>query len=303
MSNKQLNLAWKAKLQSNDAGGCYPSTEALAEKCGMARETVSRCITSMRKKGLLEVKSGKRNTNNYSLKIEEYLAIFDNENAEKSCQNHNGDVTHSHNSNTQHVTISHNSCHRDVTHNHITRDGASQLDVTHNHITRDGASQLYINPKEPSSEPSITKQCSAGEKRIDELMEKIKIIFQAATLNHETLITAGNSEIQRWLANEMDVELDILPIITSLIAKANAANKKITKFSYFTDAIADAKATRTAPMPLGKPTQPQGNQRDAQRNQQPLKPKHAIASFLGAEAEARKLGLRCSQAELEGAES
>jgi hypothetical protein len=65
------------------------------------------------------------------------------------------------------------------------------------------------------------------------------------------------SEPSRWLANGCDLEKDILPVIRARAAKA--PHGSIRSWGYFTQAVADAKAAREAPMPEGKkPAQSQG---------------------------------------------
>jgi hypothetical protein len=58
------------------------------------------------------------------------------------------------------------------------------------------------------------------------------------------------SEQARWLADGCDIELDILPTIRARTAKASPGS--IRSWSYFTQAIADAKAARLTPMPTGQ---------------------------------------------------
>jgi hypothetical protein len=72
------------------------------------------------------------------------------------------------------------------------------------------------------------------------------------------------SEPIKWLESGCDLELDILPTVKARAHKLRPGS--IKNWSYFTDAIADAKAAREAPMPKGspgaataKPGKPQGN--------------------------------------------
>lgn len=58
------------------------------------------------------------------------------------------------------------------------------------------------------------------------------------------------SEQQMWLSNGCDLEADILPTIRALSARQ--PNGSIKSWRYFTQAIADAKAARIAPMPEGR---------------------------------------------------
>ncbi len=57
------------------------------------------------------------------------------------------------------------------------------------------------------------------------------------------------SEQARWLEAGCDIEMDIIPTIRARTAKAPPGS--IRSWSYFTQAVADAKAKRTAPMPEG----------------------------------------------------
>lgn len=64
----------------------------------------------------------------------------------------------------------------------------------------------------------------------------------------------GYSEIKRWLDDGCDFEIDVLPTIQAVSARnIERGYELITSWSYFTTAIARAKATRLAPMPEAKP--------------------------------------------------
>jgi hypothetical protein len=69
--------------------------------------------------------------------------------------------------------------------------------------------------------------------------------------------TVGTLEVmatpRNWLDNGCDLELDILPTVRALALRRPPQSLKT--WSYFTEAIADAKAARTAPMPEGRPRQ------------------------------------------------
>ncbi len=58
-----------------------------------------------------------------------------------------------------------------------------------------------------------------------------------------------SSEAMSWLAGGADPEIDIYPTVQRL----SAGNGSIKSMRYFTQAIADAKATRERPLPEGKP--------------------------------------------------
>lgn len=57
------------------------------------------------------------------------------------------------------------------------------------------------------------------------------------------------SEPRRWLDQGCDLELDILPALRAVAAKRPPGS--VGGWAYFTNAVADAKATRTAPMAAG----------------------------------------------------
>jgi hypothetical protein len=95
-------------------------------------------------------------------------------------------------------------------------------------------------------------RATARENEVEKLMDKVKIVFQTANEMHPTLFHDGSGTIQQWLNNGMDLEMDILPTIKALITKANSQGKTISKFGFFTNAIADAKVTRTATMATGQ---------------------------------------------------
>lgn len=65
--------------------------------------------------------------------------------------------------------------------------------------------------------------------------------------------------VGEWL-KKWDLELDILPTVRSSVAKRAASGKSpIRRFEFFEDAIADAFASRNAPLPTGTPERRDGN--------------------------------------------
>jgi hypothetical protein len=62
------------------------------------------------------------------------------------------------------------------------------------------------------------------------------------------------TEPLKWLQHGCDLELDILPTIRARSHKLRPGSVK--NWSYFTQAVADAKASREAPMPEGNARQP-----------------------------------------------
>ena len=68
-------------------------------------------------------------------------------------------------------------------------------------------------------------------------------VYQAGSSIFPKLAVANSHEINKWLENGCDVEKDILPEINKHIGK------QIGGWSYFTNAIAQAKVNRLNPMP------------------------------------------------------
>jgi uncharacterized protein YdaU (DUF1376 family) len=66
------------------------------------------------------------------------------------------------------------------------------------------------------------------------------------------------TEPMRWIENGCDLELDILPTLRARALRSKP--RSIRAWGYFTQAVLDAHATRTAPLPKGQAaTQPNGN--------------------------------------------
>jgi hypothetical protein len=59
-----------------------------------------------------------------------------------------------------------------------------------------------------------------------------------------------------WIANGFDLELDIIPAVDARARAAIRSGKKIHSWSYFAQAVADAKAARTKPMPAAQAATP-----------------------------------------------
>lgn len=55
-----------------------------------------------------------------------------------------------------------------------------------------------------------------------------------------------------WIESGYDLELDIVPAVDARARAAIRTGKKIHSWSYFAQAVADAKAARTRPMPVGQ---------------------------------------------------
>jgi nitrogen fixation protein len=60
-----------------------------------------------------------------------------------------------------------------------------------------------------------------------------------------------HGRVAQWLANGWDLELDILPTVTRIVASRKSRGKTPARsLEFFEDAIADALAARTAPVPV-----------------------------------------------------
>jgi hypothetical protein len=99
----------------------------------------------------------------------------------------------------------------------------------------------------PLPPPSISQPAEQISMR--DLSDKL---FEAAgNAMNRTIVTLEVMSTPRgWLANGCDIELDILPTVRAIAARRPPQSLKT--WGYFTDAIADAKAKRTAPMPEGR---------------------------------------------------
>lgn len=74
-------------------------------------------------------------------------------------------------------------------------------------------------------------------------------IYEAGCAVFPNLATANTSSIRQWIAAGCDADLDAVPEIQRLAA----AGRSVKAWAYFTDPIMNAKATREAPPPKGKP--------------------------------------------------
>lgn len=72
-------------------------------------------------------------------------------------------------------------------------------------------------------------------------------IYDAGCELFPNLAPADTSSIHAWIKSGCDPCLDVIPTLKRF------AGRNITTWKYFTNAIADAKATRLTPMPEGKP--------------------------------------------------
>lgn len=73
-------------------------------------------------------------------------------------------------------------------------------------------------------------------------------VFEKGVEIYPMLTVKNNSPIHQWISDGCDVDLDIIPQLERFKDREN-----IMSWSFFTQAIADAKATRLKPMPKGEP--------------------------------------------------
>jgi uncharacterized protein YdaU (DUF1376 family) len=107
------------------------------------------------------------------------------------------------------------------------------------------------NPRESLPEPepynSSLLSASVNEETVNRMLEALGVTDE--TKSHGLLVW---TEIFRWFENGCDLEKDILPVLKAKAAQGH----KATNWAYFTKAIFQAKANRTAPPPTveAKPT-------------------------------------------------
>jgi len=106
-------------------------------------------------------------------------------------------------------------------------------------------------PPTPPKEKNITTLDWRARENLDLLETRL---FEAANGAAANPSVAPNilmlSEPIKWLEGGCDLELDILPTVRAKAHKMRPGSVK--NWSYFTNAIADAKAARLAPMPEGR---------------------------------------------------
>lgn len=137
---------------------------------------------------------------------------------------------------------------------------AIQIDATSNATSINQALHEECPSPSPSQVLDKSNTTTLQRERVDsDFLKKVSEVFQHATQKHSPLLIAGNHDIQQWVTSGMDVYLDIIPVIDSLIERQTSKGKEVNTFKYFTEAIANANATRTTPMPLGTPSKTQGN--------------------------------------------
>jgi uncharacterized protein YdaU (DUF1376 family) len=94
----------------------------------------------------------------------------------------------------------------------------------------------------PSQPSSLVLGCAEIHPRYQEVMGKLEAMLNSPSSTHWSLVNT-------WLISGCDPDLDIYPTVERLKPKWRGRS-----LTFFTDAIADARATRTTPMPAGQST-------------------------------------------------
>jgi hypothetical protein len=112
------------------------------------------------------------------------------------------------------------------------------------------ASTLAVMPAaaKPEDPPAIVLKAKPSLAEMSDRMMRASGKALASPATNPSLLVM--SELQCWLSNGCDFELDIIPTIEAISRRANGGS--IGTWRYFTKAIANAKATRLAPMPAGE---------------------------------------------------
>jgi hypothetical protein len=104
-----------------------------------------------------------------------------------------------------------------------------------------------------SNKELIEKAAAAAPVHLVELRERLMGIAGDALANEASapgLLHIGI--VAGWIESGCDLELDIVPAVDARARAAIRTGKKIHSWSYFAQAVADAKAARTRPMPVGQ---------------------------------------------------
>jgi len=100
---------------------------------------------------------------------------------------------------------------------------------------------------EPSLEPLDTKD--AKRERFNRMEADLRAAA-GACLNDQSFALSDLTRPLAWVASGCDWELDVLPTVKTVSARAGP--KAIRGWKYFEPAVADAKANRLKPMPEGR---------------------------------------------------
>ena len=121
--------------------------------------------------------------------------------------------------------------------------------------TRKIRSKAGLSREQDTDTDIDTEECYKNAHEAAIPKTAFEIVYDEGCKLFPNLAPANTSPIHTWLNSGCHPELDCLPVLR------RSSGKNITSWTYFTNAMADAKATRLAPMPEGKPY----------ANQQPLR--------------------------------
>jgi hypothetical protein len=132
-------------------------------------------------------------------------------------------------------------------------------------------------PQKPLNNPTETPNANANANANEEChITDFQKVYELGSSLYPKLAVANSYEITKWLENDCDLEKDILPEINKHIGK------QIGGWSYFTGAIAQAKANRLTPMPQPKGSQNATNINSPYGNNQPTKTDRLKAAAMRA---------------------
>lgn len=122
------------------------------------------------------------------------------------------------------------------------------LNEFHNELDNELQNTLGIRARvpepEPEPEPEPKPEPVVADKKTQTDFERV---FDLGIAQWPHLAATDSSIIHQWLNGGCSVDLDILPVLR------RKAKENPRKWGYFTQAVADAKATRERPMPPGTP--------------------------------------------------
>jgi hypothetical protein len=194
---------------SDQNGECWPSQSTLAKRCGLARETVNREIKALAKLGLIESTPRLHDTGAARSSLYKLRVGCD--------RGSQGGVTD----------------------DHRVCDPRSQGGVIDHHTLN--------RHLEPSLEPAVLTRARATPLvALDDLENRLReAAGQAVNTASPNLLDM--SEPLRWLEQGCDLDSDVIPAIRAAAGKR--AGRPVQSWRFFTGAVTEALARRTAPLP------------------------------------------------------